>query len=54
MRLQVDNEFQQVKIKDLNDKNNAEMFTTSVRGGKTFAAEPKNRELKRRIAKLNA
>ena len=54
MRLQVDNEFQQVKIKDLNDKNNAEMFTTSVRGGKAFAAEQKNREFKRRIAKLNA
>ena len=34
MRLQVDNEFQQVKIKDLNEKNNTEMFTSSVRGGK--------------------
>ena len=33
MRLQVDNEFQQVKLKDLNDQNNVEMFTTSVRGG---------------------
>ena len=33
MRLQVDNEFQQVKIKDLNDQNNVEMFTSSVRGG---------------------
>ena len=54
MRLQVDNEFQQVKIKDLNDENNVEMFTTSVRGGKAFAAEQKIRELKSRIAKLNA
>ena len=27
MRLQVDNEFQQVKFKDLNDKHNVEMFT---------------------------
>ena len=54
MRLQVDNEFQQVKIKYLNDKNNVEVFTTSVRGGKTFAAEQKIRELKSRIAKLNA
>ena len=43
MRLQVDNEFQQVKIKDLNDQNNAEMFTTSVRGSKTFAAKQKVR-----------
>ena len=31
MRLQVDNEFQQVKIKDLNDENNVEIFTSSVR-----------------------
>ena len=41
MRLQVDNEFQQVKIKDLNDQNNAEMFATS--GGKTFVAKQKVR-----------
>ena len=54
MRLQVDNEFQQVKIKDLNDENNVEMFTTSVRGGKAFAAEQKFRELKSRTLKLNA
>ena len=54
MRLQVDNEFQQVKIKDLNDLNNVEMFTTAVRGGKAFATEQKIRELKIRIAKINA
>ena len=30
MRLQVDNVFQQVKIKDLNEMNNVEMFTTSI------------------------
>ena len=29
MRLQVDNEFQQVKIKDLNDEINVEMFISS-------------------------
>ena len=52
MSFQVDNEFQQVKIKDLNDKNNVEMFTSSVRSGQTFAAEQKIRELKTRIAKL--
>ena len=52
MRLQVDNEFQKAKIKDLNDKSNVEMFTTSVRGGKAFAAEQKIRELKSRIANL--
>ena len=43
MRLQVDNEFQQVKIKDLNDENNIEMFMSSVRGDKAFAAEQKIR-----------
>ena len=54
MRLQVDTEFQQVKIKDLKDEKNVEMFTSSVRGGKAFAAEQKIRELKTRIAKSNA
>ena len=54
IRLQVDNEFQPVKIKDLNEMNNVEMFTTSIRGGKAFAAEQKIRELKTRISKLNA
>ena len=53
-RLQVDNEFQQVKIKDPNDKFNVTMFTTSLRGGKAFAAEQKIRELKSRISKLKA
>ena len=43
MRLQVDNGFQQVKIKNLNDENNVDMFTSSVRGGKAFAAEQKNK-----------
>ena len=54
MRLQGDNEFQQVKIKDLNDRYNVTMFTTSISGGKTFAAEQKIGELKSRIAKLKA
>ena len=52
MRLQVDNEFQQVKIKDLNDENNVEMFMTAVRGGKAFAAEEKIGEFKTRISKI--
>ena len=52
MKLQVDQEFQQVRIKDLNDLNNVEMFSTAIRGGKAFAAEQKIRELKTRIAKL--
>ena len=41
MWLQVDNELEQVKIKDLNDKYNVTKFTTSIRGGKAFAAEQK-------------
>ena len=53
MRLQGGNEFQQVKIKDLNDKLNVKMFTTAVRGGKAFAAEQKIRELMSRSAKLS-
>ena len=54
MRLQVDHEFQQVKIKDLNELNNVTMFSTSLRGGKASAAEQKIRELKTRIAKLKS
>ena len=53
-RLQVDNEFQQVKIKDLNDRYNVMMFTTNLSGGKAFAAEPKIRKLKSRTSKLKA
>ena len=53
MRLQVDNEFQQLKIQDLYNENNVEMFTTSIRRGKAFAAEQKIRELKTTVAKLN-
>ena len=54
MMLQVDQEFQQVNIKDLNDLNNVKMFSTSLRGGKAFSAEQKIRELKIRIAKLDS
>ena len=54
MRLQVDNEFQQVMIKDLNDRFNVTMFTTTLRGRKAFVAEQKIRELKSRISKLKA
>ena len=41
MWLQVDTDFELVKIKDLNDKYNVTKFTTSIRGGKAFAAEQK-------------
>ena len=43
MRLQVYQEFQQVKIQDLGDLNNVEKFSTFLRGGKAFAAEQKIR-----------
>ena len=54
MRLQVDQEFQQLKINELNKQNNMQMFTTSLRGGKAFAAEQKIKELKARISKLRS
>ena len=46
MWLQVYNEFQQVKNKDLDDGNDVEMFTFSIRGGKLFAAEQKHKRTK--------
>ena len=52
MRLQVDQEFQQLKINELNKQNNVQMLTTSLRGEKAFAAEQKIKELKTRISKL--
>ena len=54
MRLQVDREFQQVKIKDLNELNNVTMFSTSLTGAKAFAPEQEIRELQTRIAKLKS
>ena len=41
-------------MKDLNDKYNVTMFTTSLRGEKAFAAEQKIRELKGGISKVKA
>ena len=52
MRLQTDLEFQQNKIKRLNKKYNVEMFSTKLRGGKTFAAEQKIREFKKLLLKM--
>ena len=47
MRLQVDLEFQQNKIKKINQKYNVEMFSTRNRGGKASVAEQKIREFKK-------
>ena len=46
MKLQINQQFQQVRIKDLNDLNNVEMFSTSLRGGKAFNAKQKISELR--------
>ena len=52
MRLQTDREFKQKKIFASNKKFNVDMFSTAVRGGKTFAAKQKLRELKKRLSRL--
>ena len=46
MRLQVDNKYQQVKIKDLNDENSVEMFMSSVRGGRHLLLNKKYKNSK--------
>ena len=38
--------FGRLKLKDLNNENNIEMFMSSVRGGKAFTTEQKIGELK--------
>ena len=48
MKLQVGQEFQQLRIKGLNKEHNVEMFSTSLRGGKAFPAEQKVRKLKKK------
>ena len=52
MRLQVDLEFQQNKIKELNKKYNVDMFSTKTRGGKAYAAEQKIREFKKILFRI--
>ena len=52
MRLQVDLEFHQNKIKELNKKYNVDMFSTKNRGGKAYAAEKKIREFKKILFRI--
>ena len=52
MRLQVDLEFQQNKIKNINKKYNVDMFTSKNRGGKAYAAEQKIREFKKTLFRI--
>ena len=47
IRLQTDPEFQQNRIKQLNDENNIIMFSSKIREGKAFAAEQAIRDLKK-------
>ena len=51
MRLQIDLQFQQRKIKKLNKKYNFEIFSTRLKGGKALAAEQKIRELQKLLLK---
>ena len=52
MRLQVDLEFQQNKIKEINQKYNVEMFSSKNRGGKAYVAEQKIREFKKILFRI--
>ena len=52
-RLQINQEFKQKKIFDLNKKYNADMFLTAARSGE-FPAEQKLREMKKIIFRLKA
>ena len=47
MRLQTDLEFNQNRIKQLNEKFNVDMYHTKISDGKAFAAEQKIREFKK-------
>ena len=47
MRIQTHLEFNQKKIKQLNQKFDVEMFHKQLAGGKAFAAEQKVREFKK-------
>ena len=47
MHLQTDLEFNQNRIKQLNEKFNVDMYHTKIRGGNAFAAEQKIREFKK-------
>ena len=47
MRLQTDQEYQQKNIKKLNKEYDVKIYSTKLGWGKAFAAEQKNRELKK-------
>ena len=51
MRLQTDLEFQQNNINKLNMEYDVNMYSTKLRGGKTFAANRKNAAQKQAYTK---
>ena len=53
MRLQTDLEFRQNVIKKFNKKNNNEMFSSRVHGGKAYTAKQKNIEFKKLLFGVN-
>ena len=53
MRIQIDLEFNQNKIKQLNQKCDVEIFHKQLPGGKAFAAEQKIREFKKILLRSN-
>ena len=52
IRLRVDLEFQQNKIRKINQKYNVEMFSTKNRGRKAYVAEQKIREFKKILFRI--
>lgn len=52
MCLQVGNEFKQVKIKDLKDQYNVEMFTTAVRSRKSICGRTKIKRTQEQDCKI--
>ena len=51
MKIQTDLGLRQTEIQNLNQKYNALMFHTKIRGGKAFAAKQKIREFKKILRK---
>ena len=53
MRLQTDQEFKQRNIEELNEKFSVKMYSSHLRGAKTFAVEQEIRELKKLLLRSN-
>jgi len=53
INIQTDREFEQNKIKELNKKNNVNMFSTKINMGHAVAAEQKIKMLKQKYVQLD-